>query len=332
MKSRVGAGIRLLRRGGRIDRGAVKPPAPVDVAMDVPAGTPLELTLESAVSSETATPEQAVRARVAKPVVISGMTAIPEGSAVMGTVVSAERSGRVKGRASIAIRFHSVTVADTPYKITTARITRQAEATKGEDATKIGIGAGVGAAIGAIAGGKKGAAIGAGVGSGAGTGAVLATRGKEVTIPAGATVRTTIQETVRITAPCPDVRGQLLAASHLLLSRASLTQPVALALCRLTKPSFTLADDYNLQARSLRTTFGLPSSVLLSTVPSAPCCGSPISPLTALPLRHDRRPRRSAARDHGRDRPDCHVGRDEADRLVGIPRSPGFCFVDSACP
>ena len=168
-------------------------PAPIASAgstmmpMDVPSGTELSLILETPVSSETSKPEQTVRARVAKPVVVSGMTVIPEGAPVSGTVVAAERSGRVKGRATVAIRFNRVTVANTPYTINTARIVREAEATKGEDATKIGIGAGAGAAIGAIAGGKKGAAIGAGVGGGAGTGAVLATRGKEITIPAGAT-------------------------------------------------------------------------------------------------------------------------------------------------
>jgi hypothetical protein len=169
--------------------------------MDVPAGTDLVLTLETPVSSETANPDQAVRAKVAKPVVISGMEVIPAGAPVTGAVVSAERAGRVKGRASIALRFNEVIVAKTPYRITTARIAREAEATKGEDAKKIGIGAGVGTAIGAIAGGKKGAAIGAGIGGGAGTGAVLATRGKEVTIPAGATLRTTITEPVRIVMP-----------------------------------------------------------------------------------------------------------------------------------
>ena len=169
--------------------------------MDVPSGTELSLILETPVSSETAKPEQTVRARVAKPVVVAGMTVIPEDAPVTGTVVAAERAGRVKGRASVTLRFNTVTVASTPYTINTARIVRQAEATKGEDAKKIGIGAGAGAAIGAIAGGKKGAAIGAGIGGGAGTGAVLATRGEEVTIPVGATVRTTIQETVRITAP-----------------------------------------------------------------------------------------------------------------------------------
>jgi hypothetical protein len=176
-------------------------PKPTMMLMDVPSGTELLVTLESAVSSETAMPEQRVRAKVAKPVVISGMTVIPEGAPVVGTIVSAERSGRVKGRASIAMRFSEVTVAHTPYKINTARIVRQAEATKGKDAKKIAIGAGAGAVIGAIAGGKKGAAVGTAVGGGAGTGAVLATRGEEVTIGAGTTLRTTIQETVRINAP-----------------------------------------------------------------------------------------------------------------------------------
>jgi len=176
-------------------------PVITTMPMDVPSGTDLVLTLETPVSSETAKVDQPVRATVAKPVVVAGMEVIPKDALVTGAVVAAERAGRVKGRASIALRFNEVTVMKTPYRITTERISRQAEATKGEDAKKIGIGAGVGTAIGAIAGGKKGAAIGAGIGGGAGTGAVLATRGKEVSIPSGATLRTQITETVRIIMP-----------------------------------------------------------------------------------------------------------------------------------
>jgi hypothetical protein len=175
--------------------------APTTMAMDVPASTPLEITLDTAVASDTSKVEDTVRGKIAKPVIVSGMTAIPAGAPVRGTVVAVERSGKVKGRASIAIRFNEVTVANTPYRIQTTRIVREAAATKGEDAKKIGIGAGVGTAIGAIAGGKKGAAIGAGVGGGAGTGVVMATRGEEVRIPAGTTVRTKIDESVRVTAP-----------------------------------------------------------------------------------------------------------------------------------
>ena len=188
-------------------RGEGGPAAPAKEAvittmpMDVPSGTELILTLDTPVSSETAKPDQPVRAKVAKPVVVAGMEVIPEGALVTGAVVSAERSGKVKGIASIALRFNEVTVMNTPYRISTAQIASEAEATKGKDAKTIGITTGAGAAIGAIAGGGKGAAIGAGVGGAAGTGAVLATRGKEVTIPAGVTLRTTITETVRITMP-----------------------------------------------------------------------------------------------------------------------------------
>jgi len=188
-----------------VDMRAATPPAapapPAMVELSVPHGTQLVLKLENAVSSETAQPEQAVRAVVMQPVVVDGLVVIPEGASVRGTVISAQRAGRVKGVATLTLGFNEVTVVKTPYKINTTRIARAAEATKGEDATKIAIGAGVGTAIGAIAGGKKGAAIGAGVGGGAGTGVVLATRGKDVTIPTGATLRTTLQESVTITVP-----------------------------------------------------------------------------------------------------------------------------------
>jgi hypothetical protein len=185
--------------GASTPSAPAEPAEPAMVSLDVPSGTELVLTLDTPLSSESAQPEQTVRATVAKPVIVNGMVAIPDGAIVTGTVVSAQRSGRVKGVASLALRFNEVTVETTPYKINTARISRVAEATKGEDAKKIAIGAGVGTAIGAIAGGKKGAAIGAGIGGGAGTGAVLATRGREVEIPAGATLRTKTQEPVTIT-------------------------------------------------------------------------------------------------------------------------------------
>lgn len=86
------------------------------MAMDVVSGTVLELTLETPVSPATAKADDAVRATVAKPVVVAGMTVIPLGAPVTGTVVS------VKGRASVVIRFSEVTVADTPYAIKTTPI------------------------------------------------------------------------------------------------------------------------------------------------------------------------------------------------------------------
>jgi hypothetical protein len=177
------------------------PPAPMMMEMEVPAGTALNIVLETPVSSATSHAEDTVKGHVARAVDVGGMTTIPAGSPVSGTVVEANPSGKVKGRALIALRFNRVIVANTPYTIQTARIVREAEATKTEDAKKVGIGAGAGAVIGAIAGGKKGAAIGTAVGAGAGGGAVLATKGKEVSLGSGAAIKTTIEAPVKINAP-----------------------------------------------------------------------------------------------------------------------------------
>jgi hypothetical protein len=80
---------------------------------------------------------------------------VPTGAEVVGTVLEANQSGRVKGRASIAFRFDRLSAHSETHDIQTARIARQAAATRQEDAKKIGIGAGAGALIGAIAGRRE---------------------------------------------------------------------------------------------------------------------------------------------------------------------------------
>ena len=167
----------------------------------VPAGTTLNLTLETAVSSDESRPEDQVRATLSKPIVVNGMTVIEAGAEATGSIVQAKQSGRVKGLASVSFRFDRLQAGDETHKIHTARIWRQAQSTKKQDATKIGIGTGAGALIGAIAGGGKGAAIGSAIGAGAGTGVVMSTRGKEVHLPAGTAVKTTLDQPVTIQVP-----------------------------------------------------------------------------------------------------------------------------------
>src|SRR5262245_59409226 len=48
--------------------------APAMMEMEVPAGTTLEVTVETTVASDKSKAEDAVRGRVAKPVTVSGMT------------------------------------------------------------------------------------------------------------------------------------------------------------------------------------------------------------------------------------------------------------------
>jgi hypothetical protein len=166
--------------------------------VQVPAGTLLSLALETAVSSNESKVEDVVRARLAQPIMVAGETVVPAGAELVGSVFEAQQSGRVKGRAIVSFGFDRMTAGGVTHTIQTARITREAEATKGEDATKVGIGAGAGALIGALAGGKKGAAIGTAVGAGAGTATVLATRGEEVNLPAGTVVETATEQPMTI--------------------------------------------------------------------------------------------------------------------------------------
>jgi hypothetical protein len=158
----------------------------------VPAGTALSLELATALASNTSNVEDPVRATLRAPVVVRGETVIPAGAELVGTVTDVARSGRVKGRARLGYQFTTLQHGGTRYQVSTEPVAHEAEATKSEDATKIGIGAGAGAVIGGILGGGDGAAKGAAIGGAAGTGAVLATRGKEVELAPGAQIGTSL--------------------------------------------------------------------------------------------------------------------------------------------
>ena len=154
----------------------------------IPVGTTLPLSLTSSLASDTSAVEDVVSATTTQAIIINSREVIAVGAVVRGNVTAVDDSGRVKGRAMVAFRFTSLSSGADRYDMESALVSRQAPATKGEDATKIGIGAGAGAIIGGLLGGKKGAAEGAAVGGGAGTGVVLATKGKEIRLGPGADV------------------------------------------------------------------------------------------------------------------------------------------------
>jgi len=157
-----------------------------------PAGTELPLELTTAVSSETAQVESPVSARLRRSVVVDGLTVFPAGAVFHGNVTEVERAGRVRGRSHLAFRFTEVTIDEQRDPVSTHSVSFEGEATKSEDATKVGAGAGIGAVIGGIVGGGKGAAKGAMIGGAAGAGTVLATRGRDVELAAGSEVNATL--------------------------------------------------------------------------------------------------------------------------------------------
>ncbi len=119
---------------------------------------------------------------------------------VRGAVTAVKASGRVQGRASLALQFSSIGANGDSYPIA-AGISSEAPATKANDAKTIGIPAAGGAILGALLGGKKGAAIGAGVGAGAGTAVVLSTSGAEIRWPAGTSLSVTLDQDVDVHVP-----------------------------------------------------------------------------------------------------------------------------------
>jgi hypothetical protein len=160
----------------------------------VPANTALALELMTPLSSETTTVETPVKARLKQNIAVDGVTVLPAGTVLNGTVTDVAQSGRVKGKSRVAFAFTDAVVAGAKEKLKTPAVVFEGESTTGKDATKIGVGAGVGAVIGGLLGGGSGAAKGAAIGGGAGTGAVLATKGAEVNLVAGTDIATTLAD------------------------------------------------------------------------------------------------------------------------------------------
>jgi hypothetical protein len=168
------------------------PPKPRFRDVSAPAGSELRLELTTALSTETAEIETPVSARLKGPVVVDGVTVLPADAVFHGHVTEADRPGRVRGRAHLAFRFTEVEIGKQRDPVRTHSVSFDGDATKSEDAVKVGAGAGIGAAIGAIVGGGSGAAKGAAIGGAAGAGTVLATRGRDVVLPVGSDVNATL--------------------------------------------------------------------------------------------------------------------------------------------
>jgi hypothetical protein len=176
------------------------PPVPEYLDLEVPADSVLGLQVERTVTSDTARVEDKVSARVTRDVRVGSRVAIPAGSIVTGSVTEVDRGGKMKGKARLAVRFHTVTLADgTQLALRTDTVVREGESPARETAAKVGGAAIGGAILGAILGGGRGAAIGAGVGAAGGTAASMANDPNPATLPAGSNVTVRVQQPVTVT-------------------------------------------------------------------------------------------------------------------------------------
>ena len=164
-------------------------------------GTVLEGRLDSSIGSDTSEVDDPVEVTLTEAVVVQGTEILPAGSTVRGVVTKAESAGNVSGRASLAVRFRSVSVPgrDESHPLSAGLSITSASTTQ-SDAKKIGLPAAGGAIVGAIIGGKKGAGIGAVIGGGVGSAVVLTSSGPEVRLPGGTALSMLLDQAM------PDVR------------------------------------------------------------------------------------------------------------------------------
>jgi hypothetical protein len=178
-----------------------EPPAPPQPReFTLAAGTTIQVETTSTISTKTNTTGEPIAAVLANPIVDGDWVIAAKGAPVSGVIVSADKGGRVKGRASLVIKVTKLTLASgETVSVATSSHTVTAKSSTKKDVTKVGIAAGAGTLVGAIAGGGKGAAIGAAVGGGAGTAAVLSTHGEAAVIEAATAVSVTLTKPLTVT-------------------------------------------------------------------------------------------------------------------------------------
>jgi hypothetical protein len=179
---------------------------PLTPAAEIPKNTHVLLKMVNSISTRTAIEGTQVYMRTASPISDGMQIIVPVGSYVQGTVLVAKRSGKVSGRAELAIRLEVLTLpggrtlkfsphvsgvddGETTQKVVNDEGKIQQGSTVGKDVERIAILAGSGAGLGGLADRSwTGAGIGAGAGSAVGLATTLFTRGKEVELRQGSSL------------------------------------------------------------------------------------------------------------------------------------------------
>lgn len=170
--------------------GTTPPSQPTTVNPDrpgtIPAGQELDVRLQNSLSSESATVEQRFETTTAVDLLQNGQELVPAGSTVRGVVSNVKKAGRIDRTGSLTLSFDQMVVngREIPIRATATQVFESRGIR--EEAGTAGVGAGVGGIIGGVLGGVKGAILGAVIGAG---GAIVATDGKDITLPAGAIIR-----------------------------------------------------------------------------------------------------------------------------------------------
>jgi hypothetical protein len=162
----------------------------------IPVGQELDVRLQDTLSSDTAEVEQRFDSTTVVDLRQGSRVLVPAGSMVRGVISGVDQAGRLDrtGRLTLSFDRLSIDGREVPMRATATRVFESGGLR--DEAKTAGVGAGVGGIVGGIIGGLEGALLGAVIGAG---GAVVATEGKDVTLPAGTIIRIRMDTPVRVT-------------------------------------------------------------------------------------------------------------------------------------
>lgn len=175
-----------------------EPPAPRVVT--VPAGTQLEMSLASDLTTKTAQVGDRVTARLARDVLVGGRVALAQGTVVSGEVISVVSGSRkIGGVPTLGIQFKQLELSGGRSLPISGEISQTGRSDTARDTAKIAGGAAAGAIIGNQIGHGDGNKVIGGLIGGA-IGAVAAHRtGAEVELPAGTPLAISLSSGVEVT-------------------------------------------------------------------------------------------------------------------------------------
>lgn len=155
-------------------------------AIELPAGTVLQATLGSGISSATAKAGDPVRASLSEDIVVGGRTVLPSGAWLEGIVEEAESAKRIKGNGGLKLRFTRLVLEDGYRSAMNATWEGRADGKLKRDAAIVGGSAAGGALLGQILGEDSESTVGGAVLGGAiGTAVVLSNKGRELELAPG---------------------------------------------------------------------------------------------------------------------------------------------------
>lgn len=177
-------------------------PKPAPVIKTLVAGTEFATELLDPASSKTSKVGDPVRARVTQAVSVDGLTVVPAGAVIAGTITEAVPIRKIGGQAVLGLKFDTLEMPGGETIQVSASVQSKGKSEDAKDAGTIAGATAGGALLGRLLSKHdktKGTLIGAVVGAAAGTGIAAGTKGQDVELPTGTPLTLHLESAAQVT-------------------------------------------------------------------------------------------------------------------------------------